>query len=231
MSTAFDRVTIAVPDLAQAAAQYGALLGCNGPIERAEAADGPVLVDLGNTVIALEARSVHAPYIESLVLMSDAHSGPEQPVANSLGLEIGVCSSADSAARRERAVSALPGLSVDHVVLRSPDAQGCIDLFSLGLGVRLALDKTVEAWGGRMLFFRAGKMTLEVIANDSLDASDFWGIAYRCDAIDATCDRLSTAGVTVSAVRDGRKPGTRVATVKSHCLGIPTLLIEQVPGA
>lgn len=230
MSTAFDRVIIAVPALHQAAAQYGALLGCDELIERAEGA-GPISIDLGNTVIALEAHPVDAPVIQSLVLVNDDHPGPEQSVANTLGLSIGLCGPADSTARRSQALSAAAGLCVDHVVLRSTDAQGCIDLFSLGLGVRLALDKTVEAWGGRMLFFRAGKMTLEVIANDDLDASHFWGIAYRCDAIDATCDRLSKAGVTVSAVRDGRKPGTRVATVKSHCLGIPTLLIEQGPGS
>jgi hypothetical protein len=39
---------------------------------------------------------------------------------------------------------------------------------------------------------------------------------------------LAQRGVTLSGIREGRKPGTRVATVKSHCLGIPTLLIEPV---
>ncbi len=41
--------------------------------------------------------------------------------------------------------------------------------------------------------------------------------------------RLRAAGVSLSELRKGRKPGTRVATVKSHCLGLPTLLLEPAP--
>jgi hypothetical protein len=33
--------------------------------------------------------------------------------------------------------------------------------------------------------------------------------------------------VEISNIRDGRKPGTRVCTAKSHTLGVPTLLIEH----
>ena len=42
-----------------------------------------------------------------------------------------------------------------------------------------------------------------------------------------TRERLVAGGVEVSEVRTGRKPGTRVATVRDRALGTPTLLIEQ----
>ena len=38
---------------------------------------------------------------------------------------------------------------------------------------------------------------------------------------------LAAAGVEVSEVRTGRKPGTRVLTVRSSACGIPTLLVER----
>ena len=40
------------------------------------------------------------------------------------------------------------------------------------------------------------------------------------------CKKLDSRGVRLSEVRAGRKPGTRVTTLKSRDLGIPTLLIE-----
>ena len=226
MTVAFDRVVIAVPQLATAEAQYSALLAAQ-PAERgAEVSEA--LFRLGNTVISLVEGAVDSPVITGLVFEKDGHQGPEQGVRNALAVDVATCGAADSAARRESASPVAAGVSVDHVVLQTNDAQGCIDLFSVGLGVRLALDKTVEEWGGRMLFFRAGKMTLEVIASDKTEQSRFWGIAYQCPDIEAFCQRLQQEGIAVSEIRDGRKPGTRVATIKSHCLGIPTLLIEHV---
>jgi catechol 2,3-dioxygenase-like lactoylglutathione lyase family enzyme len=130
-------------------------------------------------------------------------------------------------ALREEGVSVSP-LLVDHVVLQTRDAEDCIALYRDRLGIRLALDQEVPEWGGRMLFFRVGKMTLEVIANPDTGPAPprFWGVAFQCADIDAEHARLASGGVELSEIRDGRKPGTRVATVKSHCLGLPTLLIE-----
>jgi hypothetical protein len=74
-------------------------------------------------------------------------------------------------------------------------------------------------------------MTLEVIANADTgpEPPRFWGVAFQCGDIKAEHARLSAAGVALSEVRKGRKPGTRVATIKSHCLGLPTLLLEPAP--
>ena len=54
-----------------------------------------------------------------------------------------------------------------------------------------------------------------------------WGLSWRVVDIEATRARLHAAGVDVSDIRDGRKPGTRVFTVKSGTCGVPTLVIQQ----
>ena len=57
-------------------------------------------------------------------------------------------------------------------------------------------------------------------------AGAYWAARVSSQRLAA---ELASRGVTLTAVRDGRKPGTRVATLKSHDLGIPTLLIEPAP--
>jgi catechol 2,3-dioxygenase-like lactoylglutathione lyase family enzyme len=52
------------------------------------------------------------------------------------------------------------------------------------------------------------------------------GICWRVADIDATHARLTAAGVDVSEVRTGRKPGTRVMTVRNGTCGVPTLLVQ-----
>ena len=149
-------------------------------------------------------------------------------VDNPLQLDIRLCDGRATSDLRRRAGPQGTGLRVDHLVLRTDDAQACIALFADQLGIRLALDKTVPEWGGRMLFFRTGQLTLEVIESDrdAAGGNYFWGIAYQCQDIAETGGAMAQRGVALSDIRTGRKPGTRVATLKSHCLGIPTLLIE-----
>ena len=53
---------------------------------------------------------------------------------------------------------------LDHVVINTNDPDGFIEVYQDIYGIRLALDQTVEKWGGRMLFFRLNKTTIEVIA-------------------------------------------------------------------
>ncbi len=173
--------------------------------------------------------------------VKDQHRWSEYPVPSSssrgLWLILETLASPNLAA-----ASLLPSMPepdmprVDHLVLYSNDADACIATFAAdpetsepGLGLRLALDKRAPEWGGRMLFFRAGKFTLEVIQpNKPFAGADyFWGLALEVTQLESVHQRLSQAGVELSSVRTGRKPGTQVATVKSHQLGIPTLLIEH----
>ena len=119
---------------------------------------------------------------------------------------------------------------LDHVVINTNDPDGLISLYRDTYGIRLALDQTVEKWGGRMLFFRLNHTTLEIIGKkDNKEPHDsLWGLAWVVKDIKATYDRLTSAGVEVSEVKDGRKPNTLVATVKSHTCNIPTLFIQHL---
>ncbi len=229
MAITFDRIVIAVPDLPEGVAQYRQLFGippvvCNTPWGEPAAWWG-----LPNTVIEMVQGAVARPQLRGIVFASPAAASGESPVANSMGLDIRAgdgCLTADF--RRRRPAAQCARLAVDHVVLHTDNAQACIALFTDELGIRLALDKTVSAWGGRMLFFRAGKLTLEVMASDSAATSGntFWGLAYQCQDLAAFIRDVGKRGVAVSAIREGRKPGTLVATLKSHYLNIPTLLIQ-----
>jgi hypothetical protein len=53
---------------------------------------------------------------------------------------------------------------VDHVVVRSESPDAAIHLYRDQLGLRLALDKSFEQWGARLLFFRVGGITVEIAA-------------------------------------------------------------------
>lgn len=220
MADAFDRIVISVADLATALDEYELLLGqkCQF-IERDRA-----WFVLSNTSIEIQARTQPESEITGLVVRDASAQESLSPLSNSLGLAVWRCNGAATAQRR---TDPDPAMSVDHLVLRTDDADACVDFFGVELGVRLALDKTVPQWGGRMLFFRAGKMTLEVIdEGKAVGGTCFWGIAYQHRDLQQLCAELAARGVVCSELRTGRKPGTLVATVKSHCLGIPTLLIQ-----
>ena len=88
----------------------------------------------------------------------------------------------------------------------------------------------------RSMFFRCGDLIVEIVHRPKDDAVDktrdsLWGLSWRVDDIEATRARLLSSGVDVSDVRTGRKPGTRVVTIRSSTCGIPTLLVERSPRA
>ena len=119
---------------------------------------------------------------------------------------------------------------LDHVVINTNDPEGFIKVYEKTYGIRLALDQTVETWGGRMLFFRLNKTTIEVIAKeDGKEKQDkLWGLAWDVEDLNATHTRLIKEGFDITPVKEGRKPNTLVATVKSRTHNIPTLLIEHL---
>ena len=122
-----------------------------------------------------------------------------------------------------------PISGVDHVVVKTRSAEAAKTFYGEQLGIRLALEQDVPEWGGTQLFFRTSSMSIEVIASDKAPEQDeLWGLALKTQDIDATHARLTASGIEVSEIRDGRKPGTRVCTTKSHTLGVPTLLIQHL---
>jgi len=229
MARKFDRIMLAVPELSAASAQYQQLFGL--PPFTPDMPDGEVAVwwGLPNTVIELVQCAIDRPRLQGIVFGAPEVAPREQPFVNRLGVDLRIGDGRRTADfRREQPTAQCAAFSVDHLVLRTDDAQACIDLFTGELGIRLALDRAAPAWGGRMLFFRAGKLTLEVIESegDAKSGNSFWGLAYQCQDLAGTILTLGERGIAVSAMREGRKPGTLVATLKSHNLEIPTLLIQ-----
>jgi len=123
--------------------------------------------------------------------------------------------------------------ALDHVVVFSADADTTRDFYGDGLGIRLALDRSFENRGVRLLFFRVGGTTIEIGsrlgAEPKSDEQDrFGGLAWQVPDIDAIRSRLLADGFDVSEIRDGNKPGTRVCTARDPVHEVPTLLIEPV---
>jgi catechol 2,3-dioxygenase-like lactoylglutathione lyase family enzyme len=119
---------------------------------------------------------------------------------------------------------------LDHVVVNTNDPEGFKSLYGDTFGIRLALDQTVEKWGGRMLFFRLNHTTIEVIGKPDEDdpADKLWGLAWSVEDLKATHQRLVKEGLEISEVKAGRKENTLVCSVKSDTCNVPTLLIQHL---
>ena len=118
--------------------------------------------------------------------------------------------------------------ALDHLVLTTNKSDVLINLYEKELGIRLALDQFVEKWGGRMLFFRTGHATIEVIDNKVEGNDQFWGLAWKTKDIRKKREYLLENGFNVTDVKDGRKKDTLVATVKFDEIKLPTLLVEHL---
>ena len=118
---------------------------------------------------------------------------------------------------------------LDHVVINTNDADGFINIYQDIFNIRLALDRIIEHWKSRMLFFRLNKTTIEVIEKkDRKDPNDsLWGLAWEVESIKDAHERLLSKGVEVTEIKKGLKENTLVATIKSHTHNVPTLLIEH----
>jgi hypothetical protein len=83
------------------------------------------------------------------------------------------------------------------------------------------------------MFFRCGDLIVEVAhdlgAGVSSEDDRLWGLSWRVADADSARARLATAGLDVSEVRPGRKPGTRVFTVHDKTCGVPTLVLQPAP--
>ena len=119
---------------------------------------------------------------------------------------------------------------LDHVVINTQDADNFISIYRDVYKIRLALDKTIEHWKRRMLFFRTNATTIEVIEEkDKKESADeLWGLAWEVDSIEDAHKRLVSNNVEVTPIKEGLKKGTLVATIKSHTCNVPTLLIEHL---
>lgn len=133
-------------------------------------------------------------------------------------------------------------LGLDHLVFTAPSRDAAVARFGgeLELDFRLELEPMP---GLRQLFFRSGSLVLEVVVGSPNQTASpeqgtlglaeprftLWGIAWRTVDIELTHDRLTSSGAECSEVRTGKKPGTRIFTVRDPDLAQRTVVIEQTP--
>ncbi len=119
--------------------------------------------------------------------------------------------------------------ALDHVVVRTANAEAAIALYGAKLGLDLRLDRSNPDWGSRLLFFRCGDAVVEVGAALNAPVSDepdrLGGFAWRAPDPEQARARMAAAGLDVSELRKGRKPGTSVFTIRD-AVGGPNLVIS-----
>ena len=120
---------------------------------------------------------------------------------------------------------------LDHVVVHTPNPDRALAVYGAKLGLDLRLDRSNADWGVRQIFFKCGAAVVEFGASLKTPASDkpdsFGGLAWRTPDAASAQARLAAAGFDVSEVRKGRKPGTKVLTIRSGVVAGPALLVEQ----
>jgi catechol 2,3-dioxygenase-like lactoylglutathione lyase family enzyme len=123
--------------------------------------------------------------------------------------------------------------ALDHVVIATANPDRAIALYGARLGLDFRLDRSNPQWGSRLMFFRCGASVVEIgsrIGGEASDAPDrLSGLAWRVVDPDAAQARLAKAGFDVSEVRSGRKPGTKIFTIRSGVPGSPTVMLSAEP--
>jgi len=210
-----ESVQIGTADVAEAAAAYAVLLG----LEPCRADDGACRFQLARGAVELETGESGLRSVRFVGSPDAAWTG-----ASFHGLSV-LTAASPAPARGD------DGVAIDHVVMRTTDADRAIRLWRDRLGLRLALDRAFPERGLRLVFFRSGGMTLEFASPHPAPEADgrddrLYGVSYRVPDLAASRDRLLRAGVDVSPIRPGFRPGTSVASVRSGTAGVPTLLLQ-----
>ena len=127
------------------------------------------------------------------------------------------------------------GVALDHIVIRTPNAERAVALYGGRLGLDMRLDRANPAWNARLLFFRCGDLVVEVahpLAAGVSDGSDtFGGLSWRVPDLAQCHAALARESVDVSELRPGRRPGSHVFSVRDHTAGVPTILLGVTPRA
>jgi catechol 2,3-dioxygenase-like lactoylglutathione lyase family enzyme len=123
--------------------------------------------------------------------------------------------------------------ALDHVVINTANPDRAAALYGARLGLRLALDRSNPDWDMRLMFFRVGGLTVElahrVSAGIGNQPDKLWGLSWRVADIDAAHARLEKTAVAITSIRAGRRPGSRVFTVRDGTLNVPTLILSAEP--
>jgi catechol 2,3-dioxygenase-like lactoylglutathione lyase family enzyme len=170
--------------------------------------------------------------VGQILLTTDAWKLAYVDPAATHGVSIALAERAGPISAKPAADDAAQGL--DHVVIHTANPDRAVALYGARLGLDLRLDRANPQWGSRLMFFRCGGTVVEIgariDADEAADAPDrLSGLAWRVADPDAAQARLARAGFDVSEVRGGRKPGTRIFTIRSGIPGGPTVMLSAEP--
>jgi len=230
--TGFHSVTLTTPDVDTADAAYRMLFG---PAVDAETTTGAVQLTDGDSAGTAALRFTVDDLDATTRLLRrrglDLSDDPA-PAVSVHGVTLSITDETRSAPLSSGAAP-VDIVGLDHVVYTTADPERAVATLGARLGLDLRLDQT-KFQGMRQLFFRCGDGFLELLVTAGADQrqtvpenDSVWGVAWRSTDLDATYARLVAAEVPVSEIREGRKPGTRVCTVRDRALAVPTILIEQ----
>lgn len=255
MITGFDHVVIAVRDIADGVAAYETLLGqAASPVV---ARDDVAIATIATINLIVELMAPSGPDAVRLqAALEDGGEGLKSLVfatsdierlrtrCERVGLQPEAIAERDGARSfrantertngvrlffmqrsEDRDAGRAPGL--DHLVVRTADPERAAALYGARLGLDMRLDRDVM--GRRLMFFRCGDAIVEIIHEDTLARDTLWGLSWRVADADAERARLAQAGLNVSEVRAGMKPGSKVFTVRDKTCGVPTLMIQPSP--
>jgi catechol 2,3-dioxygenase-like lactoylglutathione lyase family enzyme len=237
MIVGLDHIGLAVADPDAAVAAYQALLGVK------PAPGASRRFQLANMALEIGAGGAHATF--SLGFAADNLAETRRLLdrrgvpAEGAGLSRTATHGVDITLAAHRPPTPPPARAdaphaLDHVVIHTPNIERAVALYGGRLGLDLRLDRTNPQWGTRLLFFRCGDTVVEVSAELKPPAADgpdrVTGLAWRVADPAAARARLAAAGLDVTPVRAGRRPGTRVFTVRAGVPGGPALMLGGTEG-
>lgn len=120
----------------------------------------------------------------------------------------------------EVASEALGLESVDHLMVRTRDAEKTLSSLSKSLGV----DISVDVNGEQSVWLDSVRIDM-VPTPDLSEPAELWGVAFRVTNLDVVAERLG--GEVLGAPKAARQSGQRVAVFRSGAgLGVPTALVD-----
>jgi catechol 2,3-dioxygenase-like lactoylglutathione lyase family enzyme len=240
--TGVSYLVLTTPDVEATARSYERLLDAPSREQTQDGGDAGRRFDLAGASFVIRAgtQSGLSLLVFAVVDLDDARKGfarcglaSADPVdasreaafdrAASFGLPVALTDRAPGPAQTD--------IQVGQIVIRTPNPERALALYGGRLGLDMRLDRSNPAWNTRFLFFRCGDLVVEIVHRLSDGVSDaddtFGGLSWRVADIEAAHARLTKMGFTLSPVRSGRQPGSRVCTVRDGTAGVPTILIGQ----
>ena len=217
----FDSVQIGVEDLAGAARDYERLLG----ISPSRSDSGSLRFALQREAVELEAgrTGIHSMRFDCSQRSAMA-AGRVSRLARALRCR------ATAAGRRGVGGGCRPGhRSCRHPLAQSGPRHRLVagaSRLAPGARPRVSGARTADALLSQCRGHPGVRRNLAQ-APDAQALDVFYGMAYRVGSLERCRDRLLRAQLDVSAIRNGNKPRTMVATVRGGTAGVPTLLIED----